>query len=178
MKSEQSRGVRFISIPGDAESVLMVLGDDFPVRIDRSDLPRVCKHRWYCQGEYVFTQSRVNGKKIPLYLHRYLLYAPDETQVDHINGDPRDNRQSNLRLCTQSQNLHNTAKCKRATSSRFKGVYLDKQSNRWRADIMVNRNRIHIGTFSDEEGAARAYASVACEHLGEFGAPNGREVTQ
>lgn len=47
----------------------------------------------------------IKGKRIRL--HRYIMNCPDGLVVDHINGDTKDNRISNLRVVTQKENLKN-----------------------------------------------------------------------
>ena len=89
------------------------------------------------------------------------------THVDHINGDRLDNRRFNLRLCTNQQNQMNKTK-RVGSSSRFKGVYFQKTSRKWVAAIQKDRKLKHIGLFSDELDAARAYDAAAKEAFGEF----------
>jgi hypothetical protein len=88
--------------------------------------------------------------------------------IDHINGIRDDNRLSNLRLATRSQNLANKSS-QRGSSSRFKGVSLDKRTGKWDARIGygVGKN-LHLGLFNVEEEAALAYNRAAYLLHGEF----------
>jgi hypothetical protein len=104
-------------------------------------------------------------------LSRILLDAPVDLLVDHINHDPLDNRRSNLRLCTSTQNLANARKPRRkASSSRFKGV--NRHGRGWVARIQINRESIRLGYFGSELEAARAYDIAAVKFFGEFAFTN------
>jgi len=96
-------------------------------------------------------------------MHRYLLDAPPDMQVDHINGDRLDNRRSNLRLCTSAQNQANR-RGNRSASSRYKGVVYTKQRDGWVAAIGGQ----HLGLYDLERDAALAYAAAALELHKEF----------
>jgi len=61
--------------------------------------------------------------------------------IDHINRDKSDNRLSNLREATQSQNVRN--------SNRSNGVYFRKDSCKWRANITIEGERIYLGSFNN-----------------------------
>lgn len=100
-------------------------------------------------------------------LHRILLDAPDHLFVDHINGDTLDNRRSNLRLATPSQNAQNTAQ-HADSAAPYKGIYLHRESGMWAACLMVKGAKHSGGYFSSPEDAARAYDALAKEHHGRF----------
>lgn len=85
--------------------------------------------------------------------------------VDHINGDGLDNRRSNLRLATSSQNGANIPAPSHNTSG-YKGVSLYKRTGRWRA--YAGANARHLGYFATAEEAARAYDAAATETWGNF----------
>ncbi len=87
--------------------------------------------------------------------------------LDHANRNKLDNRKTNLRICTQAQNVHN-GPGKPNGSSRFKGVSWNKQSQHWRAYIVLEGKYQHLGQFIDEEEAARAYDAAANEAYGEY----------
>lgn len=93
-------------------------------------------------------------------MHREIVDAPE---VDHRNGDRVDNRRANLRAATHLQNCQNA---RPKGQSRFKGV--SRYRERWHARIKVPGRRIDLGSFHDEESAARAYDVAAREHFGEF----------
>lgn len=90
---------------------------------------------------------------------------PDGMEVDHINGDKRDDRASNLRLATHAQNLRNRA-VHRNNRTGVKGV--TRYRSGYLAMICVAGRRIYLGTFDTLESAARAYAAAAAVHFGEF----------
>lgn len=90
-----------------------------------------------------------------------------EMHLDHINGDPCDNRLSNLRIATYSQN--NSNKRNRSdNSSGIKGVSWRKDTRTWDARIMVNKQQYYLGVFGTKELAAAAYANAAKRLHGEF----------
>lgn len=122
--------------------------------------------KWYFNGRYaVRTPHKARGAK-PIRMHREIMKAPDDLEVDHINGEKLDNRIVNLRLCTHSQNSKNTSKSSRNTSS-YKGV--GKSSvNRWQARIRVDGELLFLGSFESKEDAAKAYNEAALRHHGRF----------
>ena len=89
--------------------VIPVAGDNF-TKIDYRDLDRVAGLKLKKVGRgyiQVHTRDPLKKKVKYIYLHRFLLDAPDGVEVDHINGDPSDNTRRNLRLCTRQQNAQN-----------------------------------------------------------------------
>lgn len=106
---------------------------------------------------------------VMLYAHR-LAWAithgewPDRL-VDHKNRDTADNRLSNLRLATHSENQQNL---RRRKSEGLKGASWCKRYLAWHACIALNRKRKHLGYFPTEEEAHEAYKRAAAEMFGEF----------
>lgn len=119
-----------------------------------------------------FTWAGKKQKRIVL-MHRLILSRILERElgryefVDHINNNPLDNRRSNLRLATPSQNLGNRVRNKNNTSG-YKGVTWNKQTHRWKAAIQAQGKARHLGYFSTPEEAHEAYCKAAKELFGEF----------
>jgi len=88
--------------------------------------------------------------------------------VDHVDGNGLDNRRSNLRLATASQNQCNQRRSS-ANSSGFKGVTWCRKGKRWKARIKVNKVLKHLGTFTSPEAAYAAYCAASERFHGEFG---------
>ena len=113
-----------------------------------------------------------------LRMHRLILDAPDGVMVDHRNGNGLDNRRSNLRLCTNSQNQANRQK-RSSGSAPYRGVTWHKQAGKWQAAVKVGGKNLYLGLFHSAEAAGRAYDAMALEHFGEFAVlnfPTAREV--
>jgi hypothetical protein len=87
--------------------------------------------------------------------------------IDHIDGDGTNNRISNLREATPSENGANRGMQANNTSG-FKGVSFDICSRRWRALITVNGRARFLGHFDDPASAHAAYAKAAEQHHGKF----------
>lgn len=119
--------------------------------------------KWSLSSGYAKRQiflGMQNGKRVckGIFLHRFLMDAPPELVVDHINRNTLDNRRENLRVCTRSQNQHNRKISKRNKSG-VNGVYWHKQRQKWHAQIMFNRRKISLGLF-DSVKSARAAVST------------------
>lgn len=87
--------------------------------------------------------------------------------VDHIDNDPLNNTRENLRLATNAQNQANRGKTCRNTSG-YKGVFFNKSSRKYVAQICLNNKRCHLGAFLTPEEAHAAYCKAARELYGEF----------
>jgi hypothetical protein len=110
-----------------------------------------------------FSGARVGNHRIVFLLHHGFL--PEE--VDHIDGNPGNNKIENLRAATHSQNLKNMKHSIANTSGR-KGVYLNKKTGRWRASIRVSGKLKHLGLFKEYSDAVATRAAAEKEHYGEF----------
>jgi hypothetical protein len=130
--------------------------------VDDEDYERVAARKWRLQnGPYASSTNRPH-----VLMHRFILDAPPDRQVDHRNGDKLDNRRSNLRFCTQSENTANTM-LSRQNKTGYKGVHPDRPG-RWKAAIGYGPAWTHLGNYTTPEAAAHAYDNAARERYGEF----------
>ena len=113
-----------------------------------------------CIGLHSNGYCRIGHKN----LHRLIMDAPDDKQVDHINGNKLDNRKCNLRLCSHQQNCCNRSGHKGRDLP--KGVY--KSTNKFRSGIRVNGKNIYLGSFDTPEEAHAAYCAASRNYHGAF----------
>ena len=100
-------------------------------------------------------------------MHRQILEAPKGVWVDHIDGNGLNNRKSNLRLCSATENACNRRPVPNC-HSRYKGVSWHKRQKKWAVRIAKRGKGIHLGSFDDEIEAAVAYDRKAEVLFGEF----------
>jgi hypothetical protein len=143
------------------------------VLIDGEDSEKINKYRWHYNasqtgGPYFRGWIKTEfGKRIHVYLHRYIVNAPPDKHVDHINCNTLDNRKENLRLCLQIENMHNCKKSK-ANSTGYKGVTYNKRERKYKAQICINWHHVSLGTYSDPREAYEAYCKAALKYHGEY----------
>lgn len=131
-------------------------------KVDDEDYNDLSRHKWrLCSNRYAGRLSKT------IYMHRVVAKTPPGMDTDHINGDTLDNRRSNLRTCSATENQRNRSK-NSSNKSGYKGVSWNINAGKWRATITVNRKNIHIGYFATAELAAQAYDDAAQKHGGEF----------
>lgn len=129
--------------------------------------------------------GRGSGARTVIYLHRFILNAKPGQQIDHKNGDTLDNRRSNLRFCTSSQNCQNR-RARSDNASGFKGVHLERRADGRAAlyVVQVRGNGMHFRRrVKSAIDGARLYDEVALRFFGRFArlnfplsAPAGRSV--
>jgi hypothetical protein len=117
--------------------------------LNRLDI--VEKYKFHLRGNYI--GITVNGNVG--YLHKFLMNPEESEVVDHINRNPFDNRDENLRVCTQSENVINRGLQKNNTSG-VRGVAYDKSRDRWIAQIGINNKNIYLGSFANKDDAIKA----------------------
>lgn len=156
-----------IVLTPDEDSSEVVLTRGFVTLVSNCDLDLVRDRRWYARDLGTTTYAFTTGM---LGMHR-LIMNPGNMWVDHINGIGLDNRRCNLRLCSPSENMRNSRK-KSGCTSVYKGVHLESSSGKWRSCIKVDGKILVIGSFENEQVAARAYDREALAHFGEFAKTN------
>lgn len=153
------------------DCILIPLSQGKHAIIDSLDLSLVAGYRWKAvkNGSRFYASCWHRGAT--LYMHRLILPPGDGLTTDHINRDGLDNRRSNLRLATQTQQNANT-RLRSDNTSGYRGVSWDKVHSKWMADIYAKGRRYHLGRFASAELAARAYDEAAQELFGEFASLN------
>jgi hypothetical protein len=147
--------------------------------IDAQDSELVGRYQWHAQRTrtgYVAAHGEYVGRKRVrvLYMHQLLAASPDLPCVDHRDHNQLNNRRSNLRPCTYSQNAFNRKKYRVKCTSQYKGVMLYK--GQWRAQIYVDKKVKPLGVFETETDAAMAYDRAASRFYGEFANTNFRRT--
>lgn len=125
--------------------------------IDDEDFELVSQYKW-CADRNATTCYATRGVKLGINkwttqrMHKFLT---NWSYVDHINGNGLDNRRINLRQ--SNQGLNNRNQHKNWGSSSYKGVYWDKRAQKWCVRFRGLLISKHLGHFTDEIEAAKAY---------------------
>lgn len=139
--------------------------------VDDEDYDELSRYKWCAYGNHGnFYAKRANGVFKQVLMHRQILDAPDGMDVDHIDGNGLNNAKENLRVCLTSENNRNVQK-RSDNSSGFKGVSLKK--GKYIAQIQVDGHKMHVGSFSTPQEAAKAYDDAAVKYHQEFARTNG-----
>lgn len=151
----------------------IILSSGEVVLVDDEDYPLLSRHKWqlsHADGYAVTTIQTRTGKNHTFFLHRFVMGG--FWMCDHINRNKLDCRKENLRRATAQENSANMAKWKsrkgKPLSSKYKGVHKYTNNGKYRAVVCFNKKVIQLGTYDNEEDAARAYNKKAKELFGDF----------
>lgn len=124
-------------------------------------------------GRTFYRQVMILGSTYKVHRVAWTLYygAWPELDIDHENGDGLDNRITNLKLATGSQNMRNSRKHVTNTSGHT-GVVWHKHKRLWQAQITVDDKSIYLGMFVNKEDAISA--RVKAEQQYSFSARHGK----
>lgn len=133
--------------------------------VDLEDIELIKNYKWYLTGSgYAMTRMSKNKQ---LFLHRLIMNPKKDKVIDHINGDPLDNRKENLRICTQSENLLNRKLSKNNTTG-VAGVKYDKHRKSYVARITVEGKEIYLGQYSTLQEAKKIRFEAEKKYFGEY----------
>jgi len=144
-------------------------GEGRYVVVDAHRFPDLNLSTWHW---WVNDEGRVNiiansGRYKGRTLTKVVNGTPDGFDTDHINEDPRDYTERNLRTATRSQNMANRGKPDTGhNTSEIKGIF--SAGIKWTAQVCVNYKRIHLGTYETEIEAGYAYNYAARACFGSF----------
>jgi len=141
--------------------------------IDDKDYELIKNYKWYAlkapNTYYAVTSVRfIDGtlRQKRIYMHRLIMGVLQKQQIDHINNNGLDNRRENLRLCNHTTNSMN--QIKNRGTSKYKGVYWNKNDKKWQASITLSKKKTYLGQYNSEVSAAIAYDIAAYQYFGEF----------
>lgn len=148
-----------------AHSIITATIGGETITLNESDEHLLRFGSWHMDKGYA--RRTVTGEQGPEkdYFHRLVVGASKSMRVDHIDGDTRNNTRANLRICTHAKNMINR-KIHKSNRCGLKGVYADR--NRWRAQITIDGNQKHLGSYSTKEEAHAAYLAASKELHGEY----------
>lgn len=148
-------------------SVEIVMSDGQVVLIDAADAEQLPRHSMYVgSGGYVFLSVWAGDHSQPHLVHLLIMGRHPGKHVDHENGNKLDLRRTNLRVVTYQQNQVNRHHLNCNNTSGVRGV--TRRRNRWIAQIMVDRQQIHLGMYGTIEEATEARRLAETQYFGEL----------
>jgi len=126
--------------------------------VNNRDYEWLCQYKWHAhKAMYTFYACRgirIDGRRATVSMHRVVLGLKpgDGKEIHHIDKNGLNNRRSNLRICSRSENM-------RDCSIPDKGIYRHKGA--WIARIQLRGKRKYLGSFSSSRDAQKAYNLAA-----------------
>lgn len=105
----------------------------------------------------------LNGKKYKAHRLAWIYEygaIPEGMQIDHKDRNKLNNRIDNLRLATSTQNKQNIHKPRSDNKSGFLGVWFCKRTEKFNAEIVVDKKKVTLGSFDTPELASEAYLAA------------------
>lgn len=139
---------------------------------DKEDYDIIKDYCWYTHHGYV--EARYNN--IIVYMHRLVMNVNDDNiEVDHRKHNKYDNRKSELRIATRTQNMQNNSLHVNNTSG-VPGVIWHKRDCIWEAHIRINGKDKYLGRYINFSDAVKARKAAEEKYFGEFSYDNSMTI--
>ena len=152
--------------------------DGYFFYFDLEDYTKIKDFNWFKNDQDYFlarvTISDVKSSFKYIRLHRLIMNVDNENiKIDHIHGKNSryDNRKSNLRYATHSQNNQNKGNQKNNTSG-IRGIDYSKIVEKWRARITKEGITYTLGYFDNIEDAIKARIEAEDKYFKEWSYKN------
>jgi hypothetical protein len=142
------------------------LGKGMYAIVDERDFDYLSQFKWV-----VIKSKKTYYARTSILMHRLVLHAPVNVGIDHKNHDGLDNRRSNIRLATNSQNAQNRG-LRKDNKTGYKGVFFNKKYRVFQTHIMIDGKYKYGGSFKTAKEAGLAYNYLATKHYGDFASLN------
>lgn len=134
-------------------------------KVSDQDFGRISKFKWHARRTprtfYAARQVRLNnGRQRARPMHRDILKANDNVEIDHRDHDGLNNQRRNLRRCAPSENTYHYQKPVTNTSG-FVGVWWNAAAKKWQAAVSYRGKNRHVGLFKNQRQAAEARDKMA-----------------
>ncbi|TFD15492.1 Fis family transcriptional regulator [Cryobacterium sp. TMT1-21] len=136
--------------------------------VDDDDFDELNQYMWHVAAGYAYRKPSSGG----IAMHQTLLHCPQGSHIDHKNGQPLDNRRSNLRVVTPSHNGANRNRLNINNRTGYMGVYKTPNRPTWSAKVQVMGRNFDAGRYRDPEEAAWMYDQWKLALQGEFATLN------
>lgn len=158
----QRNKVNTYDLSGDYGIGYTSKGEEF--YFDLEDYDKIEPYNWHKDSNGYIVASLNKHTK----MHRLVMGATNpDIKVDHIYHNKFDNRKSQLRLVSDSQNQQNRGIIQSNTSGHT-GVYWHKNKNKWESLIAINRKLKYLGMFDDYAQAVKVREKAEKEYFGEY----------
>ena len=140
---------------------------------DKEDYNKIKKYCWYVNTDgYVICNSE------QIFMHNIVMDIDNNSfSVDHIHHKTNDNRKTELRKVTHSNNCMNRY-FNQDTKSGVTGVTWCENISKWRVRVGINNNRITLGYFSDINDAIKARKDAEEKYFGEYSYDNSMNMEE